>query len=39
VQTFDTIEYYQRLAQFVASANEQNLERLAAEVERGKKKP
>mgnify|MGYP001030105973 FL=1 len=36
VQTFDAVEHYQRLAQFVASANEQNLERLAAEVERGK---
>lgn len=35
-QTFDTVEHYQRIAQFVASANEQNLERLAAEVERGK---
>lgn len=31
-QTFDTIEHYKRLAEFVASANEQNLERLAAEV-------
>ena len=39
VQTFDTVEHYQRLAEFVASANEQNLERLAAEVERGKNKP
>ena len=35
-QTFDTIEHYQRIAEFVASANEQNLERLAAEVQRGK---
>jgi uncharacterized protein YndB with AHSA1/START domain len=35
-QTFDTVENYQRIAEFVASANEQNLERLAAEVERGK---
>jgi hypothetical protein len=34
-QTFDTVEHYQRIAEFVASANEQNLERLAAEVERG----
>ena len=39
VQTFDTVEHYQRLAEFVASANEQNLERLAAEVERGKNAP
>lgn len=31
-QTFDTVEHYQRIAQFVASANQQNLERLAAEV-------
>lgn len=35
-QTFDTVEHYQRIAEFVASANEQNLERLAAEVQRGK---
>lgn len=35
-QTFDTVEHYQRIAQFVASANQQNLERLAAEVQRGK---
>lgn len=35
-QTFDTVEHYQRMAEFVASANEQNLERLAAEVQRGK---
>lgn len=34
-QTFDTVEHYERMAQFVASANEQNLERLAAEVQRG----
>ena len=34
-QTFDTVEHYQRIANFVASANEQNLERLAAEVQRG----
>ncbi|WP_088278826.1 SRPBCC domain-containing protein [Ideonella sp. A 288] len=33
-QTFDTAEHYQRIAEFVASANEQNLERLAAEVDR-----
>ncbi|MDO8777510.1 MAG: SRPBCC family protein [Burkholderiaceae bacterium] len=36
VQTFDTAEHYQRIAEFVASANEQNLERLAAEVQRTK---
>lgn len=35
-QTFDTIEQFQRLADFVATANEQNLERLAAEVLSGK---
>ena len=35
-QTFDTVEHYKEIAQFVSSANEQNLERLAAEVERGK---
>ena len=34
-QTFDTVEHYQRLAEFVAAANEQNLDRLAAEVLRG----
>lgn len=31
-QTFDTIEHYEQIAQFVATANEQNLERLEAEV-------
>ena len=35
-QTFDSAEHYRHLAQFVASANQQNLERLAAEVQRGK---
>lgn len=35
-QTFDTVEHYERMAEFVAPANEQNLERLAAEVQRGK---
>lgn len=35
-QTFDTVEHYQRIAGFVAGANEQNLERLAAEVQRGR---
>lgn len=34
-QTFDTVEHYQRIAEFVASANQQNLDRLAAEVQRG----
>ncbi|HYF42375.1 MAG TPA: SRPBCC family protein [Ramlibacter sp.] len=34
-QTFDTAEHYRRIADFVAGANEQNLERLAAEVQRG----
>lgn len=31
-QTFDTVEHHERIAQFVATANEQNLDRLAAEV-------
>jgi uncharacterized protein YndB with AHSA1/START domain len=31
-QTFDTVAHYRELAQFVAAANQQNLERLAAEV-------
>lgn len=31
-QTFDTIEHYRRIAAFVATANEQNLVRLAQEV-------
>ena len=35
-QTFDTVQHCQRIAEFVASASEQNLERLAAEVQRGK---
>lgn len=35
-QTFDTVAHYQRIADFVATANEQNLERLAAEVQRGR---
>jgi uncharacterized protein YndB with AHSA1/START domain len=34
-QTFETSEHYERLAEVVATANEQNLERLAAEVVRG----
>jgi uncharacterized protein YndB with AHSA1/START domain len=33
-QTFDTIEHYERIAGFVAAANEQNLDRLADEVQR-----
>jgi uncharacterized protein YndB with AHSA1/START domain len=35
-QTFDNVDHYKRLAAFVAVANEQNLERLAVEVGRGK---
>jgi hypothetical protein len=31
-QTFDTVGQYQRVAEFITVANEQNLERLAAEV-------
>jgi uncharacterized protein YndB with AHSA1/START domain len=31
-QTFDTIEHYEQVAEFVAAANEQNLQRLATEV-------
>jgi uncharacterized protein YndB with AHSA1/START domain len=31
-QTFDTVEHYEQIAQFVAGANEQNLQRLTAEV-------
>lgn len=31
-QTFDSVEHYERIARFVAVANEQNLDRLAAEV-------
>lgn len=34
-QSFDTVEHYERIAQFVASANQQNLERLAEEGVRG----
>ena len=34
-QTFDTAEHYKQIAEFVAAANQQNLERLAAEVQRG----
>lgn len=35
-QTFDTREHYESIASFVATANRQNLERLAIEVQRGK---
>jgi len=35
-QTFDSVAHYERIAEFVASANEQNLDRLAAEVQRKK---
>jgi len=31
-QTFDTAEHFERIAEFVAAANEQNLQRLEAEV-------
>lgn len=31
-QTFDTIEHYEQISEFLAGANEQNLQRLAAEV-------
>jgi uncharacterized protein YndB with AHSA1/START domain len=31
-QTFDTVEHYEGIAEFVAAANEQNLQRLATEV-------
>lgn len=31
-QTFDTLEHYARIAEFVAAANQQNLERLRTEV-------
>ena len=34
-QTFDTARDFERVAQFVAVANAQNLDRLAAEVDRG----
>ncbi len=35
-QTFDSVEHYKPLAEFVAAANEQNLERLAQEVSAGR---
>lgn len=34
-QTFDTAEHYREIAAVISAANEQNLERLAAEVQRG----
>ncbi len=34
-QTFDTVAHYEGIKLFVAAANAQNLERLAAEVQRG----
>lgn len=36
-QTFDSAAHYQAIAAFVSVANEQNLDRLAAEVERGRR--
>lgn len=33
-QTFDTVAHYERIAEFVAKANAENLERLAAEARR-----
>ncbi len=38
-QTFDTVEHYRKIADFVASANAQNLQRLAAEVQRAAPMP
>lgn len=35
-QTFDTREHYEHIASFVATANQQNLDRLAVEVRRGR---
>ena len=34
-QTFDTVAHYRQIADFVAAANAQNLQRLAAEVQSG----
>jgi len=34
-QTFDTVDHFQQVANFVATANDQVLERLSAEVHRG----
>lgn len=36
LQTFDTVAHYKRIADFVAAANEQNLDRLVLEVARGR---
>jgi hypothetical protein len=36
-QLFDTVEHYRQIAEFVAQANEQNLNRLEAEVRRATK--
>ena len=36
-QLFDTVEHYHQIADFVSQANEQNLNRLDAEVRRAKK--
>jgi len=38
-QTFDSVSNYERISGFVAAANEQNLDRLAAEVARGTSTP
>ncbi|MCF8159438.1 MAG: SRPBCC family protein [Polaromonas sp.] len=38
-QTFDTREHYERIALFVAAANQQNLDRLSLEVQRGRSVP
>lgn len=35
-QTFDTVEHYEQIVEFVAGANEQNLRRLATEVLRSR---
>jgi Activator of Hsp90 ATPase homolog 1-like protein len=36
-QLFDTVEHYRQIADFVSQANEQNLDRLDAEVRRAKR--
>lgn len=36
LQTFDTVEHYEPIAQFISTANKQNLQRLDAEVLRSK---
>ena len=38
-QLFDTVEHYRQIAEFVSRANEQNLDRLEAEVRRAKNSP